>query len=107
MTPLGAIARGVLAGAVGTAAMDALLFVRYRRGGGQSRFTPWEFSSGLAEWDQAPAPAQVGKRLYEGLFEQELAPRRAALVNTITHWSYGALGGLQYGVVAESLRRQR
>jgi hypothetical protein len=106
VTPLGAIARGALAGAVGTAAMDGLLFLRYRRGGGRTAFTPWEFSSGLSDWAQAPAPAQVGKRLYEGLFERELAPRRAALVNNITHWSYGILGGVQYGIVAGETRRR-
>lgn len=107
MTPLGAIARGVVAGAVGTAAMDALLFARYRKGGGDSRFGPWEFSSGLSDWEQAPAPALVGKRLVEGLFERQLPAQRAALVNNITHWAYGILGGVQYGVVAESLRSQR
>jgi hypothetical protein len=43
-TPLGALARGVLAGAVGTAAMDTLLFSRYRRGGGDSGAAAWELS---------------------------------------------------------------
>ena len=107
VTPLGAVGRGVLAGAVGTAAMDALLFARYRKGGGHSGFAPWEFSTGLSDWDQAPAPAQVGKRLVEGLFQRKLPPRHAALVSNITHWAYGILGGVQYGVVAESLRAPR
>lgn len=107
VTPLGAIARGALAAAVGTAAMDALLFVRYRKGGGDSSFAPWEFSVVVSDWDQAPAPAQVGQRLFEGLFQHELPVQRATLVNNITHWGYGILGGVQYGVVAESLPRQR
>jgi hypothetical protein len=107
MTPLGAVARGVVAGAFGTAGMDALWFARYRRSGGKSDFPSWELSSGLCTWDQAPAPAQVGKRLVEGLFRRELAPQRAALVNNITHWAYGMLGGALYGIVAESLRTPR
>jgi hypothetical protein len=107
MTPLGAVVRGLTAGAVGTAAMDALLFVRYRRGGGQSSLKDWELSKGLASWEQAPAPAQVGKRLVEGLFERELAPSRIPLVNNATHWGYGMLGGAQYGLVAGSLRDPR
>lgn len=107
ITPLGAVARGVVAGAVGTAAMDALLFARYRRGGGDSEFADWEFSSGLSNWDQAPAPAQVGKRLVEGLFGRKLRPERAALVNNVTHWAFGLFGGAQYGLVAESLRSPR
>jgi hypothetical protein len=107
MTPLGAVARGLAAGALGTVAMDASLFARYRRGGGDGRFAPWEFSSGLSDWEQAPAPAQVGKRLVEGLFQLKLPPERAALVNNVTHWAYGMLGGAQYGLVAGSLRSPR
>jgi hypothetical protein len=45
-TPLGAVARGLVAGVVGTAAMDLLQFARYRRGGGQDRLLAWEFSAG-------------------------------------------------------------
>ena len=107
MTPLGALARGLFAGALGTAAMDALLFARYKRGGGESAFAPWEFSSGLDSWEEAPAPAQVGKRLVEGLFRRELPPQHAALVNNVTHWMFGILGGAQYGLLAGSLTSPR
>jgi hypothetical protein len=107
MTPLAAVARGLVAGVLGTLAMDTLLFARYRRGGGESHFAAWELSSGISDWDQAPAPAQVGKRLYEGLFQRELAPEHAPLVNNITHWLFGLFGSLQYGVVAGSLSRPR
>jgi hypothetical protein len=107
MTPLGALARGLVAGALGTAAMDALLFARYKRGGGESEFAAWEFSSGLDSWEDAPAPAQVGKRLVEGLFRRELPPRHAALVSNVTHWMFGILGGAQYGLVAGSLSTPR
>ncbi len=106
-TPLGAILRGLAAGAAGTAAMDALLFRRYRQGGGESGFREWELSSGLSDWDEAPAPAQVGRRLVEGLFDVELAPSRVPLVNNVTHWAYGMLGGAQYGIVAGSLPAPR
>jgi hypothetical protein len=106
-TPLGALARGLAGGAVGTAAMDAVWYARYRRGGGESGFPSWEFSSDLHEWADAPAPAQVGKRLIEGLFEREIPPQRAALVNNVTHWTYGMLGGAQYGLIAGSLTSPR
>jgi hypothetical protein len=106
-TPLWAIAGGSAAGLVGTAAMDVLWFARYRRDGGGDGFLSWEFSSNVSNWDEAPAPAQVGKRLLEGLFERELAPRRDRLVNNVTHWVYGMLGGAQYGLVAGSLRTPR
>lgn len=87
--------------------MDTLLFSRYRRGGGESPVTDWEFSAGLSSWDDAPAPALVGKRLVEGLFGRELPPERARLFNNVTHWATGILGGAQYGIVAGSLRRPR
>jgi hypothetical protein len=65
-TPIGAVGRGLLAGAAGTAAMDTFLFARYRLGGGDSSAVDWETSAGVTSWDEAPAPAHVGKRLVEG-----------------------------------------
>ena len=106
-TPLEAIGRGLVAGAIGTAAMDTFLFARYRRGGGESRFAGWESSAGIDEWEKAPAPAQVGRRLVEGLFQTRLPSTRARLVNNVMHWGYGILNGAQYGVVAGSLPRTR
>ena len=106
-TPLNAVIRGLVAGAVGTAAMDALLFARYRRGGGETRFADWESSAGLEGWEDAPAPAHVGKRLVEGLFDIKLPPQRARLVNNVTHWGFGILSGAGYGIVAGSLARPR
>jgi hypothetical protein len=107
LTPLGAIARGLAAGAVGTAAMDLVWFSRYKRGGGEASFLAWEFSADISSWDEAPAPAQVGKRLFEGGLQRELPVEKAPLVNNITHWGYGMLGGVQYGIVAGSLKRPR
>jgi hypothetical protein len=107
LTPLEAVGDGLIAGAAGTLAMDGVWFVRYRRDGGKSNFPAWESSSGLCRWDQAPAPAQVGKRLVEGLFQRPLSVKRVPLVNNITHWAYGMLAGVGYGIAAGSLRRPR
>ncbi|HUA02935.1 MAG TPA: DUF1440 domain-containing protein [Solirubrobacteraceae bacterium] len=106
-TPLGAVVRGLVAGAVGTAALDTFQFARYRSGGGKSSPEEWELSEGLTSWDQAPAPAQVGKRLVEGLFQVEIPPSRVALVNNVTHWTFGILTGAGYGIAAGSLRSPR
>jgi hypothetical protein len=107
LTPLAAVTNGLVAGTVGTVAMDLLLFSRYRRNGGSSSFRRWEFSSDLNGWDQAPAPAHVGKRLVEGLFGRDLPDRRAALVNNLTHWGYGILNGAPFGIIAGSIRSPR
>ncbi len=107
MTPVGALARGLAASAVGTLALDLVVFTRYRRGGGKSSFPDWEFSADLHSWDDAPAPAHVGKRLVEGLFQIRLPEHRARLVNNVMHWGYGMFGGAQYGLVVGSLRDPR
>jgi len=103
MTPLGAIAKGVAAGAAGTAAMDALMYRRYRKDGGTQAFLEWELSAGVDDWDAAAAPAQIGKRVIEGLFQIDLAPKWARLTNNVMHWGYGLAWGAQYGMVAGSL----
>lgn len=106
-SPLGAVARGVVAGAVGTAAMDLVWFARYKHGGGKDKLVDWEFSSGLKDWESAPAPAQVARRVGEGFLQREIPPERAALMNNAVHWSYGMLWGVLYGIVAGSLRSRR
>jgi hypothetical protein len=105
VTPLGAILGGLVAGAVGTAAMDLVWYLRYRRGGGKEMFRDWELSSGLTSWENAPAPALIGKRVVEGFTGRQLPPERAALINNVMHWSYGLGWGTAYGVVAGSLPR--
>jgi hypothetical protein len=95
-----AAARGVAASALGTLAMDLFLYRRYRREGGESGFGAWESSSGLESWDDAPAPAKVGKRMVETVTRRELSPRWARTVNNLTHWGYGMSAGAPFGVAA-------
>lgn len=107
MTPVGATARGALAGIVGTAMMDAVKYVRFRRGGGDQGLAQWEFSPGLEQWDQAPTPGQVGKRLYEGLLQRPLPSRYATLTSDVVHWGYGMAWGSLFGLVIGSTPFQR
>jgi hypothetical protein len=107
VTPLDAVVRGAAAGAVGTVAMDLLWFCRYRRGGGDSGFVDWEFSVGLNGWDDAPTPAQFGRRLIQGVLQRELPPEWARLVNNIVHWATGMGSGVAFGLVSGSLPARR
>jgi hypothetical protein len=103
MGPLRAAVRGAIAGALGTAAMDALWYLRYRRGGGKSSFTDWETSAGLKGWDDAPAPAKFGRLIVQRTLHHDLPPRRARLVNNAVHWSTGAGWGAAFGVVEDGI----
>lgn len=106
-TPLGSLVLGAVAGAVGTGGMDLFMYVRYKRSGGEQGFREWELSSGLDTWEEAPAPAQVGKRLVEGLLQRELPPSAAAPTTTVVHWGYGIGWGALYGLVAASVSSGR
>jgi hypothetical protein len=104
MTPLAAIAGGLLAGAIGTVSMDTVRYVKYRRGGGHDSALAWEFGP-VDSWEQAPDPGQVTKRLIEGFTQREIPDRWAWLTSTLTHWAYGSAAGALYGVLAGSMRR--
>ena len=101
-SPLKLVALGVLAGAAGTAAMDSVWYRRYQSGGGTDEFVDWEFSTSLKDWDNASAPALLGKRLVEGVFQRPLPPERAALTNNVVHWATGLGWGAVYGIIAGS-----
>jgi hypothetical protein len=106
-TPIGTIFKGVVAGAMGTVAMDLVWYLRYRSGGGDQSFGEWEFSAGLDDYDNAPAPAQVGKRVVEGLFDLKLDPTTAGAMNNVVHWGTGLGWGALHGIVNGSLKRPK
>lgn len=105
-SPLGAILKGVVGGVVGVAAMDVLLYMRYRRDGGRTPPMEWEFG-GKSSWDAVGAPAQVGRRLYEGFTQDELPPAKARLTNNIMHWAYGIGWGTVFGTFAGTAKNPR
>lgn len=105
MTPLGALWRGAVAGAAGTAAMDVCNYARFRAQGGDKPPLAWEVS-GPSTWDDVPAPAQVGRRLYEGYLQRPLDERWARLTNNIMHWGYGIAWGMAFGITAGSASRR-
>jgi hypothetical protein len=102
MGTIGHIIRGVQASALGTLAMDTLLYRRYRDAGGQSTFLAWESSEGVEGWENAPAPALVAKRLLESAIGRALPPRHARLLNNATHWGFGLATGAGFGLLVGS-----
>lgn len=103
VTPIGAVLRGIVAGAVGVVAMDAYWYARYRLSGGRSGVLSYEFGA-EKDWEKVSAPGKLGKRLIEGLMQEEFPAEKAPLVNNTMHWAYGLGWGAVYGIVAGSLR---
>src|ERR1700750_1156195 len=92
MIPLTAVAAGLLAGAVGTVCLDAVQYLKYRRAGGTDSPVAWEFAP-VENWEAAPDPGQVAKRVIEGFTQRKLPDRSAWLISTIAHWGYGSAAG--------------
>ena len=99
-----AVIRGLVAGAVGMTAMDALWYLRFRRGGGHQRFWDWELSAGTTGWDDAGAPAQVGRKVAQ-VFGVVVPDSAAAATNTAVHWATGLQWGALYGLIAGTAGR--
>lgn len=96
MTPIGALGRGFVAGAIGTAAMTGyqMLVARIRESGQDDEQEPAN-EEPTDPWEDAPAPAQVARRIIEGVFKREVPPERIGLLTNAAHWAYGiAWGGL-------------
>ena len=106
VSPLGAVAVGAAAGAIGTAAMDLVWYRRYRNGGGQQGLLAWETADGVDKWDDTSAPGQVGRRLVEGLTQTELPDRWARTSTNVVHWATGLAWGAQFGIIAGSTKRR-
>ena len=84
ITPLAAVATGLLAGVIGTACMDTVRYVMYRRAGGKAGPLGWEFAP-VDTWEQAPDPGQVAKRVIEGFTQRQLPDRWAFPISTMAH----------------------
>src|SRR5436305_5182853 len=98
-SPLGSLVRGLLAGAAGTAAMTAYQYVFARASGdgaGDER-------SNDDPWANAPAPAQVAKRIVEGVFGYDVTAARIPVLADAMHWLYGTGWGSIYGAVQGTL----
>jgi hypothetical protein len=106
-SPVAAVVKGAVAGLVGTFAMDLLWYRRHRREGGTDGFLDWELSADTASYDQAGAPAQVGKRIVEGYLQRELPPESARAMNNAVHVLTGVTWGVAHGVAATSIGAPR
>ncbi len=94
-TPLGALARGLVAGFVGTVAMTGYqLTVAKLRG---------QLNKKPRRWADAPVPAQLAKRVSEGVFEHKVKLAHEKKLTNLVHFSYGTSWGAVYGLAQATL----
>jgi hypothetical protein len=91
---------GLLAGAIGTAAMDLELYRRYRRDGGTAGIWSWEFAANVTSWENASAPGQLGRKVLKLATGHEPPDQWARGTTNLVHWATGAGWGGQYGALA-------
>jgi hypothetical protein len=96
---------GAVAGAAGTAAMDLLLYRRYRHGGGKDSLWRWEFAGGVTRWDEASAPGQLGQKLERFVLRRPPPDRWARTTTNVMHWATGIGWGVQYGALVSRTSR--
>jgi hypothetical protein len=94
------LAVGALSGAVGTVAMDLLLYRRYRQEGGKDSAWWWESAEGVTSWDGASAPGQLGEKVERLVTGRPPPDRWARPTTNAVHWATGAGWGLQYAALA-------
>ena len=97
MGTVGTLVRGAVAGAVGTAAMDALWYRRYRRGGGEADVSQWEFTDADSV-DEAGAPARFAQQVADTV-GVDLPAQEAGTVNDAVHWLTGVANGVGHALL--------
>ena len=105
MRLLRSLAAGALAGAIGTAAMDLLLYQRYRRDGHKDGLWRWESAADVRSWDDASAPGQLGRKALRLATGHEPPDEWARATTNIMHWATGVGWGVQYGALASTTSR--
>ncbi len=104
-TPLRAVARGLAAGAVGTGFMTIAqeLSARLQASDDDGQQGP---EPPRDPWEQASMPAQVARRISEGVFHHQVPPERIPVLTHAMHWAYGTGWGAIYGLIHGSLARE-
>lgn len=107
MRVLGPLLRRATAGSIGTLAMDLLWYSRYRREDGASTFGDWEVTRDVRSWAEAPAPAQMGRKVLGAMTGRDVPLERAAALSNVMHWAYGVSWTVAYGALVARLGTRR
>jgi hypothetical protein len=96
---------GALAGTVGTAAMDLVLYRSYRRHGGHDGPWAWESAEGVKTWDEASAPGKLGEKIERAVTQHEPPQSWARPTTNLVHWATGIGWAIPYAVLASTSSR--
>ena len=96
---LRAVVRGAISGAAATAAMDLVLYARFRRGGGKQGLVAWETSESVHTWEDASNPGQVGLLLVKKVTGHKPDDSWARPVSNLVHWATGIAWAAQFGLL--------
>lgn len=88
VSPLGALGRGLVAGAAGTAALTASQFVAAK----------------VTGTEMPTAAGVVARRIAEGVFFKPVPDERLPVLNQAMHWTYGTAWGGVYGLAQSTLQ---
>jgi hypothetical protein len=94
-----AVLPGALAGVVGTAAMDTVLYIMYRRSGGKDGLLKWEFALDVDNWSAVSSPGLVGKALLHHVLGRDAPERWARPTQNAVHWGTGVAWSTQLALV--------
>ena len=99
-TPLAAVGQGLLAGVIGNAILTGYqaLEAKLSSNGGGDEQPP-------KDWSDAPPPAQVGQRIVEGVFEEDVPLEKADTMTNTMHWLFGTSWGAVYGIYQETFKQ--
>jgi predicted cobalt transporter CbtA len=100
------VGAGIVAGAIGTSAMDLLLYARYRRDGGKDSLWRWEFAGNVMSWDEASAPGQLARKAWHRATGHEPSDDWARAATNTVHWATGVGWGLAYSALASTTSRR-
>lgn len=88
LTPLGAAARGALAGAAGTGLMTLAQTAYYK----------------ATDTESSTTPGEVAKRIVEGVLKRDFPDERMNEATQVMHWLYGTSWGIPYALVSGTRR---
>jgi len=100
-TPLAAVGQGLLAGLIGNTIFTGYQALEAKLSGGNGA----QPDKPPTDWSETPAPTQVGHRIADGVFEEDVPLEKAETMTNVMHWLFGTSWGAVYGIYQETFKQ--